>query len=169
MAGTSRVKVGNHHVNDSVNTVSAPSLVTLNDVSAGYSGTPLAAKIGIKPGQRLTLLSAPRDWSIEDLPRDVRVIRRRGGAPSDVVIAFFHDAASLERAIASLTKAITSDGSLWIAWPRRAAGHTSDITDNLVRTTVLPSCLVDVKVAALDDDWSALKFMWRKELRADRR
>ena len=135
---------------------------------AGYSGTPLAKKIGIKDGQRLTLLGAPRDWSIEDLPRDVRVLRRRGGAPSDVVVAFFHDAASLERAVDSLTAAITIDGSLWIAWPRKAAGHTSNITDNLVRSTVLPTGLVDVKVAALDDDWSALKFMWRKELRAKR-
>ena len=113
-------------------------IVTLIDVSAGYSGTPLAAKIGVKSGQRLTLLRAPRDWSIEDLSRDVRVIRRRSGTPSDVVIAFFHDAASLERGIASLTTAITTDGSLWIAWPRKAAGHTSNITDNLVRSTVLP-------------------------------
>jgi hypothetical protein len=136
-------------------------------VSAGYSGTPLAAKIGVKTGQRLALLGAPRDWSIEDLPRDVRVVRRRG-EPSDVVVAFFHDAASLERGIVSLTAAITTNGSLWIAWPRRAAGHASDITDNLVRSTVLPSGLVDVKVAALDDDWSALKFVWRKERRAKR-
>jgi hypothetical protein len=137
-------------------------------VSAGYSATPLAAKIGVKPGQRLAIIGAPRDWSIPDLPSDVKITRRRGGAPADVVIAFFTDAASLGRAVASLAEAITTDGSLWIAWPRRAAGHQSDITDNVVRTTVLPLGLVDVKVAALDDDWSALKMMWRKELRATR-
>jgi len=60
---------------------------------------------------------------------------------------------------------ITVDGSLWIAWPRRAAGHISDITDNVVRNVALPLGLVDVKVAALDEDWSALKFVWRKKLR----
>lgn len=149
--------------------MSPRSIVTLNDVSAGYAGTPLAAKIGIKAGHRVTLAGAPRDWSIEDLPRDVRVVRRRGATPSDVVVAFFLDADSLVREVVSLANAITTDGSLWIAWPRKAAGHTSDITDNVVRSAVLPTGLVDVKVAALDEDWSALKFVWRKELRAQRR
>jgi hypothetical protein len=125
----------------------------------------LVAKIGIKASQRLTLLGAPRGWAIEDLPRDVRVVRRRGGVASDIVIAFFRDAGSLEREVASLAQAITTNGALWIAWPRRAAGHPSDLTDNVVRSTVLPWGLVDVKVAALDDDWSSLKFVWRKELR----
>jgi hypothetical protein len=83
-----------------------------------------------------------------------------------VVIAFFHDAGSLQREIGSLSTSITPDGSLWIAWPRRAGGHLSDITDNVVRDVALPLGIVDVKVAALDDDWSALKMVWRKELRA---
>jgi hypothetical protein len=160
--------VGDQFVNTHTISVATASLVTLNDVSAGHSSTPLAAKLGIKAGQRLTFVGAPREWSIDDLPKDVQVVRRRGSAESDVVVAFFNDAASLNRQITSLAKAVTTNGSLWIAWPRRAAGHTSDITDNVVRSTVLPSGLVDVKVAALDDNWSALKFMWRRELR-DRR
>ena len=68
----------------------------------------------------------------------------------------------------SLAETITPDGSLWIAWPGEAAGHRSDITDNVVRNTAVPLGLVDVKVAALDVDWSALKMVWRTELRATR-
>ena len=127
----------------------------------------MAAKIGVKEGHRVTLIGAPRDWSIEDLPSNARVLRRRSSAKSDVVIAFYYDAASLHREIASLSQSITPNGSLWVAWPRRASGHDSDITDNVVRNMVLPLGLVDVKVAALDDDWSALKMMWRKESRKD--
>jgi hypothetical protein len=148
---------------------SARSIVTLDVVTAGYSGTPLVAKIGVKAGDRVMLVGAPRDWSIADLPSKVRVVRRRSPTPADVVIAFFRDAASLDRQIASLAQSVTPDGSLWVAWPRRAAGHVSDITDNLVRGAALSLGLVDVKVAALDDDWSALKTVWRKELRAQRR
>jgi hypothetical protein len=135
-------------------------------VSAGYATTPLAKKLGLKPGHRVTLVGAPRDWSIDDLPPDVKVVRRRGDSTSDVVIDFAKDAASLKREIASLSKAITPDGTLWIAWPRRAGGHRSDITDTVVRRTALALGLVDVKVAALDDDWSALKMVWRTALRA---
>ena len=127
----------------------------------------MAAKIGVKEGHRVTLIGAPRDWSIEDLPSNARVLRQRSSTKSDVVIAFYYDAASLHREIASLSQSITPNGSLWVAWPRRASGHDSDITDNVVRNMVLPLELVDVKVAALDDDWSALKLMWRKELRKD--
>ncbi len=137
-------------------------------MTSGYSGTPLAAKLGIKSGQRLRLIGAPSQWSVHDLPDDVRLTRRRG-SPADVAVAFFSDAASLTRAIAALSDTITTDGALWIAWPRKAAGHVSDLTDHVVRSNVLPLGLVDVKVAALDDDWSALKTVWRKELRARRR
>jgi len=148
--------------------VRATSVVTLDVVTAGYSGTPLAKKLGIKEGHRVTLIGAPPGWSIDSLPSNVRVTRRRSATSSDVVISFFNDAASLNREISSLAETITPDGSLWIAWPRKAAGHRSDITDNIIRKTVLPLGLVDVKVAAFDDDWSALKMVWRKELRATR-
>ena len=139
---------------------------TLIVMTSGYSGTPLAAKLGIKSGQRVTLISAPPKWAIPDLPANVRVSRRRISSLANVVVAFFNDATSLERSIDELSSSITIDGALWIAWPRRAAGHTSDITDNVVRNILLPLGLVDVKVSAIDEDWSALKMVWRKELRA---
>jgi len=127
----------------------------------------LAKKLGIKERQRVTLTGAPRDWSIHEPPANVRVTRRRSESTSDVVIAFFNDAASLERVIESFSLSITPDSSLRMARPRRTSGHSSDITDNVVRSVVLPLGLIDVKVAALDDDWSALKMERRKELRAN--
>ena len=134
-------------------------------MTSGISGTPLAAKLGIKSGHQVVLLGVPREWSIDGVPESVQVSRRRINSPANVVVAFFHDAASLTRQINFLSSSIVLDGSLWIAWPRKAAGHVSDLTDNVVRNTVLPLGLVDVKVAALDHDWSALKMVWRKDRR----
>lgn len=152
---------------------------------AGCSGTPLVRKIGVRQGQHLVLVGAPDGWVIEGLPGGVRVSRveaattdgppadvrasaEEAAAAADVVVAFFRALAALDRAVPRLAGAVVPDGALWLAWPRRADGHASDITDNGVRAVVLPLGLVDVKVAALDDDWSALKFVWRKERRADR-
>jgi len=129
------------------------------------STTPLARKLGIKPGHRVRLHRAPGSWVIPALPHGVSVVRRSSSVPFDVVIAFFTKLADLESDVVPLSSDIAENGSLWIAWPRRAGGHTSDITDNAVRTLVLPLGLVDVKVAALDDDWSALKMVWRVEHR----
>ncbi len=131
---------------------------------AGYSGTPLAKKLGIKEGHRLTLVDAPPEWSVPDLPTNVEV-----GAglqePADVVIAFHREAAELSSRIEALGQAIHPNGMVWIAWPRKAGGHESDVTENGIRDVVLPLGLVDVKVAALDDDWSGLKVVWRRERR----
>ncbi len=135
-------------------------------MTAGYSATPLARKLGIKDGHRVTLLHAPDGWLMGALPDHVRVLRRRSQVASDVVVAFFGDLASVEEEVPGLASGITPDGALWLAWPRRAAGHHSDITDNAIRSVALPLGLVDVKVAALSDDWSGLKVVWRKELRA---
>jgi hypothetical protein len=131
---------------------------------AGYSGTPLWKKLGIKENQHLTLVEAPPEWAVPDLPMGVTV-----GAglqdSADVVIAFHREAADLESRVEVLGKAIFPDGSLWLAWPRRAGGHESDITENGIRDAVLPHGLVDVKVAAIDEDWSGLKVVWRRERR----
>ena len=128
----------------------------------------MAAKLGVKAEGRVKIFGSPRGWSIRDAPDSVRVGHRRGGPTADVVIAFFNDTASLKKRITLLSDEIAVDGALWIAWPRKAAGHVSDLSDNVVRTTLLPLGLVDVKVAAVDHDWSALKFVWRKELRSER-
>ncbi len=128
------------------------------------SSVSLVGKIGVKAGHRLALVHAPEGWSIDQLPADVDV-RARVPARADVVVAFFRRLPDLRRECPRLAQVIVPDGSLWLAWPRRAAGHASDITDNEVRACVLPLGLVDVKVAALGEDWSGLKMMWRKELR----
>jgi Protein of unknown function (DUF3052) len=138
-------------------------------VSAGYSTTPLAKKLGCKPAGRLFTREAPAGFAVPDLP-DGCTAGKLGpdgtaGERGDVVVAFFRARAALEEAIAGLGKAIFPDGSLWIAWPRRAAGHESDIREQDVRDLALPLGLVDVKVAALDEDWSGLRLVWRTERR----
>lgn len=143
---------------------------------AGHSvsATPMATKLGIKPGQVVDLMAAPRGWSIPDLPEGARIVRRTkvaraGGPAADVTVAFFHRAGELERRAAPAARSLASTSALWVAWPRRAGGHESDITDALVRATLLPIGVVDVKVAALDLDWSGLKFVWRLENRSTAR
>lgn len=130
-----------------------------------YSGTPLRRKLGIKDGHVVALLDAPLGWGMEGLPETV-ALRKRARGPLDVIVAFFQQRANLERRLPVLVRALRVDGSLWIAWPRKAAGHISDISENQLREIVLPVGLVDVKVAALDGDWSGLKFVWRKDLRS---
>jgi hypothetical protein len=115
------------------------------------------------------LLRAPANWGGDALPVDVHLARRRTSRPADVVVAFYGQLAALVREASTLGDAITPDGMAWVAWPRKAAGHVSTLSDEAVRATLLPTGLVDVKVAALDEDWSGLKFVWRRELRAARR
>jgi hypothetical protein len=132
---------------------------------AGYSGTPLDRKLGVKPGHVVAVVGGPPGWEIPG-PADGVSERRqlRGGA--DIVIVFLRRAADLGRVEEKVVPRIGATDALWLAWPRRAGGHHSDITDNVLRDALLPTGLVDVKVAALDQDWSGLKFVWRKELRS---
>jgi hypothetical protein len=140
---------------------------------AGYSGAPLAKKLGIKDGGELALLDAPPSWSVPGLPDGVTVTRtatgpRRTGTPFaavDVALVFCRTAVDVA-AVTSLVGSLPATSSLWVAWPRKAGGHVSDVDENLLRTVLLPTGVVDVKVAALDTDWSGLKFVWRKENRA---
>ena len=132
---------------------------------AGYSNTPLSRKLGIREGHVVALLGAPSGWSIRELPPGV-TLRGSARGTADVIVAFFRARAQLRRRLPALERALRADGGLWIAWPRKAAGHESDITENALRTIILPTGLVDVKVAALDENWSGLRFVWRKELRA---
>jgi hypothetical protein len=129
----------------------------------GYSGTPQARKLGLKPGLRVALDAAPAGWRLSAPPADLAYVQP--AEPADVVISFFGSRAELPLRLPVLVQSIHPAGSLWIAWPRRAGGHDSDITDNVVRECALPLGVVDVKVAAIDDDWSGLKVMWRRENR----
>ena len=138
--------------------------------SAGYSGTPLAKKLGLKEGHSLLLVGAPAGWSVPDMPSGVRVARGRSTSSrvgeADIIIAFFGSAARLRGDAPSLAERLQRGSSLWVAWPRRAGGHQSDITDNLLREVLLPVGVVDIKVAALDEDWSGVRFVWRRATRA---
>ena len=132
---------------------------------AGYSGTPLVKKLGVKPAMTVTLLDAPRGWPelLGDLPADVRIGSELSRA--DLVLIFVTESAELARQIEPLKAAIAPDGMVWVAWPKRAAKVPTDMTEDVVREIALPTGLVDVKVCAIDETWSGLKLMYR---RADR-
>jgi hypothetical protein len=125
----------------------------------GYSGRPQAAKLGLRAGQRTYLLHPPPGWALDDPPAGLLDAGPDG--PADLIMAFFTAAAEIGAELGGLAQRIFPAGSLWAAWPRRAAGHRSDITDNVIREHALPLGLVDVKVAAIDEDWSGLRLVWR--------
>jgi hypothetical protein len=131
----------------------------------GSSGTPLAEKLQIRPGDVVALVAAPRGWTVPDLPEGAR-IRRTQPSGAEVVIAFVRRASELDKVLGAVSGVLGPDDAVWFLWPRRAAGHESDVTDTVVRKVVLGTGLVDVKVAAVGEDWSGLRFVWRKELRA---
>jgi len=138
---------------------------------AGYSGTPLAKKLGITEGSTVTLLGSPDGFPAtlaETLPPAVTV-RTRAAGTADVVVSFHAGRAKLEARVPTLIDVLDVDGGLWIAWPKKASGVPTDVTEDTVREVFLPRGLVDNKVCAIDDTWSGLRVVWRKELRADRR
>ena len=135
---------------------------------AGYSATPLAKKLGIKAGHQVALVLAPSDFgkTLGELPDDVRVQEGLAGkAPLDVIVAFFTKRAELERQLASLRRRMAPACGLWIAWPKKASGVATDMTENVVREVALPTGLVDNKVCAIDETWSGLRLVIRRELR----
>jgi hypothetical protein len=121
-----------------------------------------AGKLGLKPGLRLGIVNRPAGWALTDPPAD---LAEAGVGAADVLMAFFTTSADLGVELPALARRIFPDGAIWAAWPRRAAGHRSDITDNVIREIALPLGLVDVKVAAIDEDWSGLRLVWRAENR----
>lgn len=132
--------------------------------AAGYSTTSLVKKLGVKPDHRVVLVGRPEGWDIPELPATV-TLTEDPGETGDVTIAFFRSLRGLEDGARDLVAQLPADGALWIAWPRRAGGHTSDIAENDLRRVLLVEGVVDVKVAAIDHDWSGLKFVWRKDRR----
>jgi hypothetical protein len=134
---------------------------------SGYSGTPLAKKLGIGAGCRLYLRDAPDDYQalLAPLPAGLEVVRRIG-ADTDVIHVFATRRAQLERALVSSLKAMRADAVIWVSWPKKSSGLASEITEDTVRELALPLKLVDIKVCAVDDIWSGLKLVIRKEARA---
>jgi hypothetical protein len=123
------------------------------------TGTPQARKLGLKPGMRVALDAPPRDWQLTDPPDGLLAPDEDGAA--DVILAFFLDSPQIVERLPVLARRVFPAGAVWALWPRRAAGHVSDITDNVVRACALELGLVDVKVAAVDEDWSGLRLVWR--------
>lgn len=133
---------------------------------AGYSGTPLAQKLGVKPRSTWAVLDEPtgfREW-LAPLPEGVRMRRSIGSSP-DAVVLFSTRRAELQRRVEEAAAAIFPDGFIWIGWPKRSSNVPTDITEDVVREIALPLGLVDTKVCAISEVWSGLRIVWRKELR----
>jgi len=140
--------------------------------TTGYSGTPLAQKLGLKDGQRVMFIALPPELKELRKSRDFIEIAEAGwetftdGNPGyDVIHGFTASRAVLERSAKKLMRQIDRDGTIWISWPKKASKVQTDITEDTIREVVLPIGLVDVKVAAVSEIWSGLKLMIRKELR----
>jgi hypothetical protein len=129
-------------------------------ITAGYSGTPLPRKLGIKPGHRVLLLSAPGEFELGELPEGVRVARRASGT-ADVILSFHTRRADLARRMPRLRAVMDPAAGLWIAWPKRASKVATDLTEDVVRELALENVLVDNKVAAIDATWSGLRLVIR--------
>jgi hypothetical protein len=133
---------------------------------AGYSGTPLSKKLGIKAGSKVYLVGAPPGLRklLAPLPEGVEFVSRLSGA-TDLVHFFSTKRAELGKALPAIRKKMRGDAVLWVSWPKKAARVPTDLTEDVVRVLALPLGLVDVKVCAIDDSWSGLKLVVRKELR----
>lgn len=139
---------------------------------SGYSGTPLAQKLGLKDGQRVMFISLPKELKELRISRHFVEIAEAGwetftdgDAGYDVIHGFTTSREVLEKAAKPLMDEIDREGSIWISWPKKASKVPTDITENVIRDVVLPIGLVDVKVAAVNEIWSGLKLVIRKELR----
>lgn len=131
---------------------------------AGYSGTPLIKKLGLKPGQRACFMNAPEDFpkTLGALPHGIELIQRLSKTRSlDFIHFFTKERNKLEKSFPQLKAALNWDGILWISWPKGSSKVATDINENIVREIGLDVGLVDVKVAAVDEVWSGLKFVHR--------
>lgn len=127
--------------------------------AAGYSGTPLPAKLGVKEGSRVLLDSAPAGWTLPGSP--VEAHTTADGDPYDVVVLFCLEVEVLERRFARLVPMLTTAGALWVCWPKKSSKVVTDLTEADVREYGLAGGLVDVKICAIDATWSGLKFVRR--------
>ena len=130
--------------------------------TAGYSGTPLPRKLGIREGSRVLLVAAPADFAgtLGELPTGVQQAAA-GAEDVDVAVVFVLDLESLRAHFAELAAALQPAGGLWVAWPKRSSGVATELDENVVRAYGLEQGLVDNKVCAIDATWSGLRFVWR--------
>ncbi len=143
-----------------------PSKPVVPDAMAGYAGTPLPKKLGVKPGTAVALLGAPKDFekALGPLPAGAS-LRRDGRRSANVILLFVRSRADLGRRFAAAARAMGDPGALWIVWPKKASGLATDLGANEVRDFGLTAGLVDYKIAAIDDTWSGLCFARRKKKR----
>jgi hypothetical protein len=135
---------------------------------AGYSGTPLPQKLGIKEEHEVVVLDAPRGFfdTLGKLPRGATLQTRLAGkAPTDVIIAFVKTIADLTRTLKDARPRMHPAAGLWIAWPKKSSGVPTEITEDVIREIALPTGVVDNKVCAIDETWSGLRLVIRKENR----
>ena len=130
---------------------------------AGYSGTPLAQKLGFKEGFRGGLVNAPKDFEKElgTLPANIEIFVENLRKPLDLVVLFTNSQRDLKREFPRLAQKLANNGMLWISWPKKSSGVATDLSENIIREIGLDAGLVDVKVCAVNDIWSGLKFVYR--------
>jgi hypothetical protein len=133
---------------------------------AGYSRTPLVKKLGIKPGSNIVFVNAPSDYANElDLPADVSA-NSRSGKPLDFAQLFVMSEKELTKKFSRYAKRLNPAGMLWVSWPKKSSGVSTDLSENIVRDIGLAAGLVDVKICAVNQVWSGLKFVFRLKDRA---
>jgi hypothetical protein len=137
---------------------------------AGYSGTPLVKKLGFKEGFRVGLVNPPKGFQKElaPLPNDVRIMLETTVKPLDLIVLFTDSQKMLRAEFLRLARKLVENGMLWIAWPKKASGVPTDLSENIIRDIGLEAGLVDVKVCAVNDVWSGLKFVYRLQDRRSR-
>ena len=133
---------------------------------AGYSGTPLARKLGLKAGSNVALIGAPKDYAdlVAPAPEGMRVGGRVASA-TDIVHVFATRRPELERFLLGCRAKLKPNAVIWVSWPKKSAKVPTDITEDVIREIALPLGFVDIKVCAVTDVWSGLKLVLRKELR----
>jgi hypothetical protein len=137
---------------------------------AGYSGTPLVKKLGIKEGSRVAFVNAPNDFqaTLGELPDNVKLMKSATNS-LDLILFFVLSERILVRDFAKLAARLTNNGMIWIAWPKKSSGVATDLTFERVQRIGLDAGLVDVKICAIDETWSGLKFVYRLKDRASRK
>jgi len=136
---------------------------------AGYSSTPLPKKLGIKDASRIALINAPKDFpqALGKLPHDAEIVTRVT-KPLDIVLLFVLTERALKRDFQKLATKLASNGMIWVAWPKKSSGVATDLLFTNVQQIGLDAGLVDVKICAIDDVWSGLKFVYRLKDRPSR-
>jgi hypothetical protein len=136
---------------------------------SGYSGTPLVKKLGIKTGQRVAIVNAPNKFLVQELqplPENVSFVAATAGGQLDFIMLFASSTRALQKELPKLKKKLTRDGMLWVCWPKKSSGVETDLSFDVVQQLGLKIGLVDVKICAVNEIWSGLKFVYRLKDRA---